>query len=80
MDLYLEIINMKYKIDFFEIQEQTEVYRCTKIMHFSNWDSLYLWTIEYLETSNIWKNCNMIIKVETMPTIQKSNFFYHAEQ
>lgn len=72
--------SMKYTIDFFEIQEQTEVYRFSKIMHFSNWDCLYLWTMEYLETSNIWKNCNMLVKVETMPTIQKSNFFYHAEQ
>lgn len=72
--------SMKYTIDFFEIQGQTEVYRFSKIMDFSNWDCLYLWTMEYLETSNIWKNCNMLVKVETMPTIQKSAFFYHAEQ
>lgn len=71
---------MKYKIDFFEIQEQTEVYRYTKIIDFSNWDSLYFWTMEHLETSNIWKNCNMLVKVETMPKIEKSNFFYYAEQ
>ena len=67
---------MKYKIDFFEIQEQTEVFRCSKEMIFYNWDNLYSWTMEHLQTSNIWKNCNMLIKVETMPTIQKSNFFF----
>ena len=71
---------MKYRIDFYEVQGTEEVFRFSKIMHFSNWDNLYLWSIEHLETSNIWKNCNMLIKVETMPTIQKSNFFYHAEQ
>lgn len=71
---------MRYYIDFFEIQGQTEVYRFTKEMHFSNYDFLIQWVYEFLETSNIWKNCNMLIKVETIPTIQKSEFFYHAEQ
>jgi hypothetical protein len=71
---------MRYYINFFEVQGQTEVFRFSKEMYFSNYDFLIKWVYEFLETSNIWKNCNMLIKIETMPTIQKSEFFYHAEQ
>lgn len=70
---------MKYKIDFFEIQEQTEVYRFTKELQFPNYDDLYLWTMEYLQTSNIWKNCNILVKIKTIPEPQQTIIYYYAE-
>ena len=79
-DLYLEIINMRYRMTFFEIQGQTEVYSLSKEMYFSNYDFLIQWVYEFLQTSNIWKNKDMLIKIETIPTIQKSEFYYYAEQ
>lgn len=71
---------MKYKIDYYEIQETTEVFRFSQEMVFTNYDLLNNWIYEYLQTSNIWKNQNMIVKIETIPTPQKSIIFYHAEQ
>lgn len=71
---------MMYKIDFFEIQEQTEVYRFSKNMHFSNFDFLIDWIYEFLKTSNVWKNKNMIVRIKTIPTPQQTTIYYYAEQ
>jgi hypothetical protein len=71
---------MKYQIDFFEIQGTTEVYRFSKEMVFANYDLLNNWIYEYLETSNIWKNKDILVKIETIPTPKKSIIFYYAEQ
>lgn len=68
---------MKYTIDFFEIQGQTEVYRFSKQMEFIDLESCKFWVWEHLQTSNIWKNNNM--KVEIRPTT-KTIIYYYAEQ
>ena len=77
MGLYLEIANMKYTIDFFEIQEQTEVYRFSADLEFRDLESCKFWVWEHLQTSNIWKNHNM--KIEIRPTT-KTTIYYYAEQ
>jgi hypothetical protein len=46
---------MKYKIDFFEIQEQIEVYRFSADLEFRDLESCKFWVWEHLQTSNIWK-------------------------
>jgi hypothetical protein len=68
---------MKYQIDFFEIQEQTEVYRFSADLEFTNLESCEFWVSEYLQTSNIWKNHNM--KIEITPKT-KTIIYYYAEQ
>jgi hypothetical protein len=70
---------MKYQIDFFEVQGTEEVFRFSKELIFWNYDELNNWVYEYLQTSNIWKNQNMIVKIETIPKPKKSIIFYHAE-
>lgn len=69
--------SMKYTIDFFEIQGQTEVYRFSKEFEFRDIESCKYWIFEYLQTSNVWKNHNMIIEIT--PTT-KTKIYYYAEQ
>ena len=72
---------MKYQLDFYEVQGTTEVFRFSKEMEFSNYDLLNNWLVEYLQTSNIWRNSNMMVRIETMKIkTHKSTIFYHAEQ
>ena len=75
--LFLGIDKMRYNIDFFEIQEQTEVYRFSADLEFTNLESCEFWVSEYLQTSNIWKNHNM--KIEITPKT-KTIIYYYAEQ
>ena len=77
MGLFLGIAKMKYTIDFFEIQEQTEVYRFSADLEFRDLESCKFWVWEHLQTSNIWKNHNM--KIEIRPTT-KTTIYYYAEQ
>jgi len=77
MDLFLGTAKMKYNIDFFEIQEQTEVYRFSADLEFTDLQSCEVWIYEYLKFSNIWKNHNM--KIEITPTT-KTTIYYYAEQ
>ena len=70
---------MKYKLDFYEVQGETEVPRFSEELFFSNYDELNNWIYEYLQTSNIWKNTNMIVKIQTIPQPKNSIIFYHAE-
>jgi len=77
MGLFLGIAKMKYTIDFFEIQEQTEVYRFSKDIEFRDLETCKYWVFEYLQTSNIWKNQNM--RIEITPS-QKTIIYYYAEQ
>jgi hypothetical protein len=72
---------MKYQIDFYEVQGTEEVFRFSKEMVFSNYDLLNNWLVEYLETSNIWKNKDMMIRIETtMIKTHKSTIFYHGQE
>lgn len=77
MGLYLETANMRYTIDFFEIQEEKEVYRFSKDIEFRDFESCKFWVFEYLQTSNIWKNQNM--RIEITPS-QETIIYYYAEQ
>lgn len=80
MGLYLEIANMRYRMTFFEIVGTQEIERFTQEKYFPNYDFLNHWVIEYLQTSNVWKNKNMLVKTKTIPTPQKATIYYHAEQ
>lgn len=77
MGLFLGTAKMKYTIDFFEIQEQTEVYRFSADLELRDLESCKFWVWEYLQTSNIWKNHNM--KIEITPKT-KTIIYYYAEQ
>ena len=68
---------MRYTIDFFELHQETEVYRFSKDIEFRDLESFKFWVWEYLQTSNIWKNHNM--KIEIRPTT-KTEIYYYAEQ
>ena len=41
---------MKYTIDFFELQEQTEVYRFSADLEFRDLESCKFWVWEHLQT------------------------------
>ena len=75
--MFLGIAKMRYTIDFFELQEQTEVYRFSKDIEFRDLETCKYWIFEYLQTSNIWKNQNM--RIEITPS-QKTIIYYYAEQ
>jgi hypothetical protein len=77
MGLYLGTAKMRYTIDFFEIHQETEVYRFSKDIEFRDLESCKFWVWEYLQTSNIWKNHNM--KIEITPKTKKI-IYYYAEQ
>ena len=79
MGLYLGIVKMRYKMTFFEIVGTQEIERFIHEKYFPNYDFLNNWVVEYLQTSNVWKNKNMLIKIKTIPTPQKSTIFYYAE-
>jgi hypothetical protein len=68
---------MRYTIDFFELHQETEVYRFSKDIEFIDLESCKFWVWEYLQTSNIWKNQNM--RIEITPS-QKTIIYYYAEQ
>lgn len=67
---------MKYTIDFFEIQNTEKVYRFSADFEFKDLESCKFWVWEHLQTSNIWKNKNMIIEIT--PTT-KTIIYYYAE-
>ena len=71
---------MRYKMTFFEIVGTQEVERFEFEKYFPNYDFLNNWVVEYLQTSNVWKNKNMLVKTKTIPTPQKATIYYHAEQ
>lgn len=71
---------MRYKLTFFEVVGTEEIYKFDCIKYFSNYDFLNLWVVEFLQTSNIWKNRNMIVKIKTIPEPQEATIYYHAEQ
>lgn len=75
--LYLETTDMKYTIDFFEIKETEKIFRFTKEFEFRDLESCKYWIFEYLQTSNVWKNHNMIIEI--IP-ITKTTIYYYAKQ
>ena len=60
---------------FFEIVGTQEIERFIHEKYFPNYDFLNNWVVEYLQTSNVWKNKNMLIKIKTIPTPQKSTIF-----
>lgn len=68
---------MMYTIDFFEIQGTKKVYRFTKEMMFKDFESCKYWTLEYFQTSNIWKNSNMIAEIALKT---KTMIHYYGEQ
>ena len=68
---------MRYTIDFFEIQEQTEVYRFSEDLEFNDLESCKFSVWEYLQNSNVWKNCNM--RIEITPKT-KTTIYYYAQQ
>ena len=65
---------------FFECVGNQEIEKFTHEKFFHNYDFMNHWVIEYLQTSNHWKNRNMIVKVQTIPTPQKATIYYHAEE
>lgn len=77
MGLFLGIAKMRYTIDFFELHQETEVYRFSKDIEFRDLETCKYWVFEYLQTSNIWKNQNM--RIEITPS-QKTIIYYYAEQ
>ena len=62
---------------FFEIVGTQEIERFIHEKYFPNYDFLNNWVVEYLQTSNIWKNHNM--KIEITPKT-KTIIYYYAEQ
>ena len=74
--LFLGIAKMRYNIDFFEIQEETEVYRFSADLEFTDLESCEIWVSEYLQFSNTWKNHRM--KIEITPKT-KTIIYYYAK-
>jgi hypothetical protein len=70
---------MKYKLTFFEVVGTEEIERFDLENYFPNYDFMNFWVMEYLQTSNIWKNKNMIVKIKTIPEPQQETIYYHAE-
>jgi len=60
---------MMFVIDFYEVQGTEKVYRFTKEMIFKDFESCKYWILEFLQTSNSWKNCNMIAKISVKTKI-----------
>jgi len=55
---------MMFVIDFYEVQGTEKVYRFSGEFNFRDIASCKFWVFEFLETSNVWKNCKMIAEIE----------------
>lgn len=69
---------MRYRMTFFEIVGTQEIERFIHEKYFLNYDFLNHWVIEYLETSNVWKNKNMLVKIQIVPP-HETKIYYYAE-